>query len=158
MQVELPSHKNNTFPSTSVPRCPLAETFGDVLKSPGLAFLLHEVSGSLDMTLMHDADYRPYASLPTDPDHMTPDLFTTPAALGVNDEEKDVTFPCATETDGRDVPEDSMHKYIHLEVRRTTQILSRVATSVNVWQCGIIIMSKWNVVRRPSDVKWDIKM
>lgn len=59
------------------------------------------------MTLMHDADYRPHASLPTDPDHMTPDLSTTPPALEVNDEEKDVTFPCAAETD--DV-EDGMRR------------------------------------------------
>lgn len=33
------------------------------------------------------------------PDHMTPDPSTTPAALGVNDEGKDVTFCCAAETD-----------------------------------------------------------
>lgn len=48
---------------------------------------------------MHDAEYRPHASLPTDPDHTTPDPSTTPAALEVNDEEKDVTFRCTAETD-----------------------------------------------------------
>lgn len=90
---------NNTFPCTPTPRCPLVETFGDVVKSPGQVFLPNRVNGSLEMTLMHDADYRPHASLPTDPDHMTPDPSTTPAALGVNDEEKDVTFRCAAETD-----------------------------------------------------------
>ncbi len=98
-QVELPVNKNNTFPWTPAPRCPLAETFGDIVKSPRQVFLPDRVNGSLEMTLMHDADYRPHASLPTDPDHTTPDPSTAPAALGVNDEEKDTTFRCAAETD-----------------------------------------------------------
>ncbi len=98
-QVELPVNKNNTFPWTPAPRCPLAETFGDIVKSPRQVFLPDRVNGSLEMTLMHDADYRPHASLPTDPDHTTPDPSTAPAALGVNDEEKDMTFRCAAETD-----------------------------------------------------------